>query len=71
MNLQNSHKSIARETETFLTATDTPCMNLIDNYDNFKLKASKNYVKDNIAYFEKLENFKRTGSVISNTSDET
>ena len=46
-------------------------MNLIDNYDNFKLKASKNYVKDNIAYFEKLENFKRTGSVISNISDET
>ena len=46
-------------------------MNLIDNYENFKLKKSKNYVKDNIKYFEKLEKFKRTGSVISHQTDDS
>ena len=48
LDLQNMEKSIVvipPSTETFLTATETPPpMNLIDNYDNFKLKKSKNYV---------------------------
>jgi hypothetical protein len=39
-------------------------MNLIDNYKNFKLKESKNYVKENIAYFEKLQNFKN-GTILT------
>lgn len=46
-------------------------MNLIENFDNFVLKKSKNYVKDNIAYFSKLKEFKRKGSAESMSDEES